>query len=165
MPKSAPTPLQPLLTPQAHLRLVANTEADTAPLPAEINERLAAAFTAGSGHGLLQLGAAEVGTVLPPAFARWPDFAARYGQIACCSAEGDDQEVVLFRGRRFLPAVEMTAWAAVDSVACHPDRRKCRAERSEGSFAVSRWPNRIIAVPSYFIRRACRSREHRLKCV
>ena len=136
MPPSTTSPLQPLLTPHGHLRL--DADADASPVPEEINERLASAFAAGTGHGLLQLGAAEVGTVLPPAFAWWRDFAARYGQIACCGAEGNDQEVVLFRGRRFLPAVEMTAWAAVDSVACHPDRRKCRAERSEGSFAVSR---------------------------
>ena len=93
MPNSAPTLLQPLLTPQGHLRLVANTEADSAPLPAELNERLAAAFAAGAGHGLLQLGAAEVGTAMPPSFAWWRDFAARYITALCATPEGEDFDI------------------------------------------------------------------------
>jgi hypothetical protein len=50
-------PLQPLLTPQGHLRLIADGEAP--PLAAEPQERLARSFAEGAGHGLLRLGAAE----------------------------------------------------------------------------------------------------------
>ena len=91
MPNSAPTLLQPLLTPQGHLRLAA--DADAAPLPLALNERLAVAFAAGAGHGLLQLGAAEVGTALPPSFAWWRDFAARYVTALCATPEGEDFDV------------------------------------------------------------------------
>lgn len=55
--------LLPLLTPLGHLRLAPDAAAP--PLPPELRERLDAAFSAGAGHGLLQLGATEVGSVLP----------------------------------------------------------------------------------------------------
>ncbi len=44
----------------------------------EIAARLHAAFARGSGHGLLQLGAGEVGVVLPPVFSWWRSFGSRY---------------------------------------------------------------------------------------
>ena len=94
MPQSSPTPtapLQPLLTPQGHLRLIADSE--SAALPAELQQRLARSFADGAGHGLLQLGAAEVGTVLPPVFAWWRDFAARYVAALCATPEGEDFDI------------------------------------------------------------------------
>ena len=56
--------LAPLLTPLGHLLLVAGSDAP--PLPAALAQRLGDAFARGSGHGLLHLGAAEVGSILPP---------------------------------------------------------------------------------------------------
>ena len=88
MPLAEPLPLQPLLTPQGHLRLIADGEAP--PLAAELQERLALGFAEDAGHGLLQLGGAEVGTVLPPAFAWWREFAARYITALCATPEGED---------------------------------------------------------------------------
>ncbi len=64
------------LTPRGHLQCGA--EADAPPLSDALAERLAAAFVRGAGHGLLHLGAAEVATALPPHWAFWRDFAARF---------------------------------------------------------------------------------------
>ncbi len=121
--------LLPLLTPQGHLRLMADFDAP--PLPAALHERLAAAFAAGAGHGLLQLGAAEVGSVLPAALAWWRDFAARYVTALCATAEGaeiaidapDDSaldaligDVPPMTGTEYLtPAVLLTLWEELDS--------------------------------------------------
>ncbi len=79
--------LAPLLTPLGHLRLV--SDADASPLPAALAQRLRDAFARGSGHGLLHLGAAEVGSILPPAWAWWRDFAARYVTALCATPEGE----------------------------------------------------------------------------
>src|SRR5207302_1310134 len=40
-------------------------------------------FDRGHGHGLLQLGAGEVGTPLPAVFGYWRDFASRYVTALC----------------------------------------------------------------------------------
>ena len=45
--------------------------------------RLGAAFAQGSGEGLLQLGAGELGQALPPVLAWWRGFAARYVSALC----------------------------------------------------------------------------------
>ena len=45
--------------------------------------RLDEAFAQGSGHGLLQLGAGEVGEALPPVLAWWRGFAGRYVSALC----------------------------------------------------------------------------------
>jgi len=79
--------LAPLVTPNGHLRLAPDTAAP--PLPAALAQRLGAAFARGSGHGLLHLGAVEVGSVLPPSWAWWRDFAARYVTALCATPEGD----------------------------------------------------------------------------
>jgi non-specific serine/threonine protein kinase len=80
--------LVPLLTPQGHLRLA--PDPDAPPLSAALHDRLAAAFAIDAGHGLLQLGAAEVGGVLPPALAWWRDFAVRYMTALCATPEGGE---------------------------------------------------------------------------
>ena len=90
---SATSALAPHLTPQGHLRLV--VEADSPPLPAALQDRLAAAFARDAGHGLLQLGACEVGSALPPALAWWRDFAARYVTALCATPEGADIAVAI----------------------------------------------------------------------
>ena len=53
-------------------------------IPDEI--RLTEAFAQGTGHGLLRLGAGEVGQALPPVFVWWRDFAARYVAALCLHA-------------------------------------------------------------------------------
>ena len=76
------------MTPHGHL--VAAPDADAVPLPAGLQDRLAGAFVQGAGHGLLQLGAAEVGSILPPAWTWWRDFSARYVTLLCAVPEGGD---------------------------------------------------------------------------
>ena len=76
----------PLLTPHGHLRLV--PDSDALPLPAPLARRLGDAFARGPGHGLLQLGGTEVGSILPPSWAWWRDFAARYVTALCATPEG-----------------------------------------------------------------------------
>src|SRR5450631_1938102 len=89
MPVAAATTtfLAPRLTPRGHLLLV--SDSDVPSLPAALQQRLADAFALGSGHGLLYLGAAEVGSILPPSWAWWRDFAARYVTVLCATPEGD----------------------------------------------------------------------------
>ncbi len=72
------------LTP--HGRLVAQADDDAPDFDARTATRLADAFARGSGHGLLQLGAGEVGQLLPPAFVWWRAFAARYVAALCLHA-------------------------------------------------------------------------------
>src|SRR6516165_3515612 len=81
------------LTP--HGRLVVEA-ADAAPeLHHDTAARLANAFARGSGHGLLQLGAGEVGQFLPPAFVWWRAFAARYVASLCLHAPATESGAAL----------------------------------------------------------------------
>ena len=73
--------LGPILTP--HGRLLLASVDDAPALPPDLSRRLEESFASGSGHGLLQLGAGEVGTVLPPALGYWREFAARYVTAVC----------------------------------------------------------------------------------
>src|SRR6185295_7104060 len=73
------TRLSLVLTPHGRLLLEESLEGDAAPLlDGDLARRLQDAFASGHGHGLLQLGAAEVQTAMPAAFAYWREFAARY---------------------------------------------------------------------------------------
>src|ERR1017187_5301570 len=76
-----PVLLAPVLTPHGHLLLA--QEDDALALDAEVAQRLQTAFARGAGHGLLQLGASEVGTALPSVFSYWREFAARYVTALC----------------------------------------------------------------------------------
>lgn len=82
---TVPAPVAPpfhlRLLPSGHLRLEHAPEAP--PLEPAAARRLVTAFAAGSGAGLLQLGAGEIGQALPPVFAWWRDFAARYVVALC----------------------------------------------------------------------------------
>jgi non-specific serine/threonine protein kinase len=78
--------LAPLLTPLGHLLVVVDPDASS--LPAALQQRLTDAFALGSGHGLLHLGATEVGSILPPSWAWWRDFAAHYVTTLCATPEG-----------------------------------------------------------------------------
>jgi superfamily II DNA or RNA helicase len=75
------------LTPRGHL-LFAGAD-DVLPPPAVLSGNIERAFARGSGHGLLELGAAEVGTTLPPDFSYWRDFAARFVTTICTHSDLD----------------------------------------------------------------------------
>src|SRR5882672_5905377 len=79
------------LTPRGRL-LFARVGVDAAPTP--LWEGLDAAFERGSGHGLLELSAGEVGTVLPADFAYWRDFAARLITTICAHPDFQPQAPV-----------------------------------------------------------------------
>ncbi len=74
-------PLALRLTPSG--TLLAEIRADAPGVEAAVADGLAEAFGRGSGPGLLRLGASEVGTALPPAFAWWRSFAARHVAALC----------------------------------------------------------------------------------
>jgi non-specific serine/threonine protein kinase len=82
-----PDTLTLALTPHGRLLLVRGDEAPA--LDAATAARLTAAFARGSGHGLLQLGAGEVATPLPPALSWWRDVASRYVSTLCARADAD----------------------------------------------------------------------------
>jgi superfamily II DNA or RNA helicase len=92
MVKSALATLGLVLTP--HGRLLLAPVDDAPPLPPDVSRRIDAAFAHGSGPGLLQLGAGEVGTALPPAFGYWRDLGARYITAVCTLADGAELAAV-----------------------------------------------------------------------
>jgi superfamily II DNA or RNA helicase len=66
------------------------TGADNTLQPSEaLSRRLDSAFARGTGHGLLELGAAEVGTALPADFSFWREFAARFVTTICTHPDLD----------------------------------------------------------------------------
>jgi superfamily II DNA or RNA helicase len=73
--------LAPVLTPRGLLILRPTEEALA--LESEQNSRLGKAFLRGPGHGLLCLGANEVGTALPPVLSYWREFGSRYVTALC----------------------------------------------------------------------------------
>lgn len=81
--------LVPVLTPHGRL-LLAETD-DGPALPADLAHRLQESFARGDGHGLLQLGAAEVETALPPILGYWRDLGARYVTAVCARPDLDTQ--------------------------------------------------------------------------
>ena len=84
----APVRLALTITPARHLIVrVVDADGDDAIAP-EAAARIGAAFEAGAGAGLLQLGTAEVTTALPAALGYWRDLAVRY--VAAVCARGED---------------------------------------------------------------------------
>jgi hypothetical protein len=73
------------LIPQGRLLLQQST--DGAALPSLVLAPLTTAFARGTGHGLLRLGANEVGTPLPAVFSYWRDVGARYVATLCALPE------------------------------------------------------------------------------
>ena len=81
--------LIPVVTPQGLLRLEL-AEGEFALGPA-LTERLQSCFARGPGHGLLQLGASETGSVLPPDLSWWRDFAMRFVAALCALGENAER--------------------------------------------------------------------------
>ncbi len=86
------------LTPRGHLLLARDDGAASAPEAAsateELTQQITQAFTRGSGHGLLQLGARNVGQALPPVLAWWRDLGARYVTAVCHATPAAAQAAV-----------------------------------------------------------------------
>src|SRR5215475_2095751 len=76
------------LTPHGHL--VLEEAADAPELDERIASRLSAAFARGSGDGLVQLGAGEVGHALPSLFLWWRGFAGQYVAALCLQPGNPD---------------------------------------------------------------------------
>ena len=73
--------LEPVLTPHGLLTLRQTGKALAS--ESEQGLRLEKAFIRGSGHGLLRLGADEVGTALPPVLSYWRELGVRYVTALC----------------------------------------------------------------------------------
>src|SRR5271154_6237541 len=78
--------LIPVLTPHGALRL--DPGEDDFVLERALVERVRGRFERGAGHGLLQLGAGEAGSALPPALAWGGGFASRWGGGRVSAAGG-----------------------------------------------------------------------------
>jgi non-specific serine/threonine protein kinase len=83
------TALAPILTP--HGRLLLEVVDDAPGLTLDLSHRLEEAFARGSGYGLLQLGAAEVETALPPVFAYWRELGVHYVSAVCGQQDLDER--------------------------------------------------------------------------
>ncbi|WP_035825973.1 DEAD/DEAH box helicase [Cupriavidus sp. SK-4] len=121
--------LAPHLTPGGHLLAVPEDAAQI--LADETRLRLGNSFALGAGHGLLHLGAAEIDRILPPAWAWWRDFAARYVTALCATPEGGEIEVAtpaaqdlyaliddappMMGGEYLTPDVLATLWGEMDT--------------------------------------------------
>jgi superfamily II DNA or RNA helicase len=77
--------LAPVLTP--HGSLILRQAEEALALEAEAYSRIENAFLRGSGHGLLYLGADEVGTALPPVLSYWREFGVRYVTALCALSD------------------------------------------------------------------------------
>jgi non-specific serine/threonine protein kinase len=77
--------LAPVLTPHGLLTLdpAGWQMGEALALPSEQSSRVERAFARGSGHGLLCLGADEVGTALPPILSYWRELGTRYVSAVC----------------------------------------------------------------------------------
>lgn len=78
-----------VLTP--HGRLVLVDELGAPALDTALALRIHTAFHRGTGHGLLQLGAAEPAALLPPVFSYWREFGARYVTALCTQPDAAPQ--------------------------------------------------------------------------
>ena len=96
------------LSPHGHLILAHEEGAPS--LEPGLARRLRDAFGRGPGHGLLQLGADEAGTGLPPVFSYWREFGARYVTALCTQP---DVEAPPQKLRVPHPAEEELSWMAL----------------------------------------------------
>jgi superfamily II DNA or RNA helicase len=95
------------LTPHGHLVLAESSDAPE--LDDRVASRLADAFARGSGHGLLRLGAAELGQHLPPLFLWWRGFATRYVGALCLQSSGTGVPDIAPPGEGDLASLVLTA--------------------------------------------------------
>src|SRR5712691_2710825 len=147
--------LAPILTPHGSL-ILGQTGEDTA-LEPERGSRLEQAFARGSGHGLLSLGAGEVGTALPPVLSYWRELGTRYVTALCAlpgigeggtkspvptPADGELEKLAAaappMTGAEYLTAAVMAdLWRGMDSAF---DAELAEAKLSVQEFLKSRHP-------------------------
>ncbi len=77
------------LTPQGRLSLAVRDDAPG--LDRTLASRLENAFGRGPGHGLLRLGAGEIGQILPPVFTYWRDFGGRFVTALCTRPDVEER--------------------------------------------------------------------------
>ena len=151
------TILAPVLTPHGQLGVVEAGEGlALEPMQAS---RLASAFARGAGHGLLCLGADEVGSSLPAELSYWREFAGRYVAAVCALPDiGEDNGWVKpalpppaeeslrdltasappMAGAEYLtPAVLADLWRATDGAF---DAERAEARQPVQAFLKSRHP-------------------------
>ena len=129
LPKSSNDAVTLQLTPQGRLLILADE--DESALPITVQRGFINAFALDAGHGLLHLGASQVGVVLPPVLAWWRDFAAQYVTAVCATA-GEEGAVIAvpreesyaamildappMRGAEYLTSqILNTLWIAMDA--------------------------------------------------
>lgn len=151
------TILAPVLTPHGQLGIVEAGEGlALEPIQAS---RLMTAFAKGAGHGLLCLGADEVGSRLSPELSYWREFAARYVAAVCALPDvGEDNgwvkpalpppadenlrelaaSVPPMTGAEYMtPAVLAHLWRVTDAAF---DAERAEAKLSVQAFLKSRHP-------------------------
>ena len=95
------------LSPSGALRLSPRSAGDPA-LDATSGPRIAAAFSRGTGDGLLHLGAVEVETALPPVFGFFRDLGRRFVTRLCGAPDLETQRARL---ELPVPLADLRAWA------------------------------------------------------
>ena len=85
--------ITPALTPRGHLSIVPQDDAPA--FDPVLATRIRESFKRGSGYGLLHLGAAEVGQVLPPVFAYWRELGGRLVTALCTRPDSEECETEL----------------------------------------------------------------------
>jgi len=103
------------LTPRGHLLFSAD---EAVSLPAPLVQTLAKAFGRSSGHGLFELGAADLRTALPADVGYWRDFGVRL-VTAICTHPGDRIDVNV----SLTPELERLVNEKVES-GLYPDRQR-----------------------------------------
>lgn len=96
-----------ILTPHGALTL--RQIADAPELAAELVARLDRAFAGGCGHGLLWLGANEIGVAMPAPWSYWRDFGVRYVTALCALPD--------IAGKRAKPPVALPAGDELNAIA------------------------------------------------
>jgi len=83
------------LTPSGHVSVWLNDEADLSEEAHAASDRIQAAFTLGSGQGLLHLGAAELSTDLAPSLAFWRDLGHEFVSAICGALNPTDPAALI----------------------------------------------------------------------
>jgi non-specific serine/threonine protein kinase len=117
------------LTPGGQIRLLTALAEGGRPLPARVEERIAAAFAKGRGHGVLHLGAAELGTELDPTLAFWRDLGRQFVGAVCGALDPTDPHSFV------LPEADPEALCALAAAA--PPMRG--AELASGELLAEVW--------------------------
>ena len=81
------------LTPSGHVAL-SRVQAESHPLPPEVLGRIEQAFARSTGHGLLWLGAAELGAPLAPTLSWWRELGRQVVASSCALADPLDSATV-----------------------------------------------------------------------